>query len=122
MIMIRKEGILMQRLLFSVIAAAFLLTSQLASAQQAEAPTYKDGDKWRVRFEVSSPGSRSDTLRTGTYDVVYRGGKFLWFQAGKTDGEPVTEGLREEDAAAFLGKYRARCQTCLSCVIKPSVR
>lgn len=106
-----REGVKMKSLLLSFVTGVyFLLVSPTAQAQQVEAPSYNEGDKWRVSWEFNTRSSRSDMLPEGVYNVFYKSGKFLWCPSkqdapiGKPCSDPW-EGLREEEAVMFFGKY-----------------
>lgn len=85
-----------------LLSVAVLFTASTAAA--VDEPKYQEGEKWRVRYERKSTTFRSDALPSGIYEIVYRNGKFLWHKDKVGNGESW-EGLREEDAPVFYGKY-----------------
>jgi hypothetical protein len=73
-----------------VLTAVLFLSFFANTVCGADAPNYTEGDGWRIRYERSSIRSESNVLSSGTYDVGFSGGKFIWY----ADGNPVEPGCR----------------------------
>ncbi|MBI2122326.1 MAG: hypothetical protein HYT98_04360 [Candidatus Sungbacteria bacterium] len=81
----------------------------VASAQ-VDAPQYKEGDAWKIKYKRGGAISKSNVLLSGIYDVVYRNGEFVWCPSqddksidNKLCADPWTGLLAE--ALFFVGDY-----------------
>lgn len=74
------------------------------AAWAVDAPQYNESDQWVIKYERQSTTSRSDAWLPGTYCIVYREGKFLWYKAVCDTGKPIAIGL-VNDMPIFYGSY-----------------
>jgi hypothetical protein len=97
----------MKKILLSLTVGILLAVAFEAFAQeQAEAPTYKDGDFWQFRVkEWDFIGYASDAL-SGDYEVVYSQGKLSVFHLDGDQKIPVDRGV--DELKRMVGAWKAK--------------